>query len=238
MKGKRNPMYGKHHTEETKQKIGKANSVPRIERICKICKKPFKVTHRQAKQRKHCSKKCGYKASSLRMKMNNPLDIPGVKEKIKRNHHDFSGEKNPFYGKHHTKEAIAKIIEVRSNQRFPSESKIERVLYDSLLSYFSPSDLSRQHPFMSSSVAAIIDIAIPSNKIAIFCDGCYWHACFVCGYKRKGVRGRDKQVNKALKRKGWKVLRFWEHEIEDDPKELAKRVFDHFRVVRKIEVYG
>lgn len=52
------------------------------------------------------------------------------------------------------------------------------------------------------------DIAIPDNKIAIFCDGDYWH-------RRDLQIKRDKRVTKRLKNAGWHVLRFWEFEIRD-----------------------
>ncbi|MBU6370760.1 MAG: very short patch repair endonuclease [Patescibacteria group bacterium] len=69
------------------------------------------------------------------------------------------------------------------------------------------------------------DIAFVKQKIAVFVDSEFWH-----GYqfeknkealktkfwlnKIKGNIARDKEVNKILKKKGWKVLRFWEKKIQ------------------------
>ena len=71
------------------------------------------------------------------------------------------------------------------------------------------------------------DIAITKYRIAIFCDSDYWH-----GYdwenrnqriksnreywipKIERNMARDKEVNKALSRDGWTVLRFWEWQIK------------------------
>jgi very-short-patch-repair endonuclease len=44
----------------------------------------------------------------------------------------------------------------------------------------------------------------------------------------KGVRARnrkrDKKVQTILQREGWRVLRFWEHDIEVDPQKVAREI--------------
>lgn len=59
------------------------------------------------------------------------------------------------------------------------------------------------------------DIIIKGYKIAVFADGDYWHNL----PKRIEI---DKRQNKLLKETGWKVLRFWEHEIHENPDKCAK----------------
>lgn len=70
------------------------------------------------------------------------------------------------------------------------------------------------------------DVAFPRNRVAIFIDGDFWHgySWFVLkkvpprGYWRNKIRGnvrRDKKVSKALAKMGWKVIRIWEHELND-----------------------
>jgi DNA mismatch endonuclease (patch repair protein) len=72
-----------------------------------------------------------------------------------------------------------------------------------------------------------IDIAFPSEKVAIFVDGCFWHGCPVHSHMPKSNRKywvpklqkniqRDSEKNERLKRQGWKILRFWEHEVENE----------------------
>lgn len=81
------------------------------------------------------------------------------------------------------------------------------------------------------------DIVIPQHKIAIFLDGEFWH-----GYqwdkkrsKIKANRGywipkieknisRDKQNKKKLKEAGWKVVRFWQHQVNKDISECIKKI--------------
>ena len=71
-----------------------------------------------------------------------------------------------------------------------------------------------------------IDIAFPSKKLAIFVDGCFWHGCPIHSHipktnqdywrpKLKKNLERDAAKNERLKKIGWKVKRFWEHELVD-----------------------
>ncbi len=49
------------------------------------------------------------------------------------------------------------------------------------------------------------DIAFPEKKLAVFCDGDYWH-------NRPDVRSRDVLHDMILKANKWHILRLWEHE--------------------------
>lgn len=79
-----------------------------------------------------------------------------------------------------------------------------------------------------------IDVAFTRAKVAVFVDGSFWH-----GHPSKWQPGRwkgywndkierniqrDKRQNEALREDGWKVLRFWDFEVEQGPDEVAKRV--------------
>ena len=68
------------------------------------------------------------------------------------------------------------------------------------------------------------DIAIPKYKIAIFCDGEFWHGHNNCEEKisshkkfwKNKIRQNkehDLDVTITLRDQGWTVLRFWENEI-------------------------
>lgn len=68
------------------------------------------------------------------------------------------------------------------------------------------------------------DIIFSKAMVAIFVDGCFWHACpehlvwpknNASFWKTKILsnKRRDKVVTNALKREGWRVLRLWEHEV-------------------------
>jgi DNA mismatch endonuclease (patch repair protein) len=71
------------------------------------------------------------------------------------------------------------------------------------------------------------DIAFTRRRLAIFVDGCFWHACplhkglpvnnrtWWAAKLAKNVR-RDRETDEYLRTLGWTVLRFWEHESVDD----------------------
>jgi len=65
-----------------------------------------------------------------------------------------------------------------------------------------------------------------NKKLVIFIDGCFWHKCPRCFKLPKTNRKfwkdkikenarRDKEITLNYKNSGWKVLRFWEHEIKN-----------------------
>jgi DNA mismatch endonuclease, patch repair protein len=81
------------------------------------------------------------------------------------------------------------------------------------------------------------DFAFQKNKISVFIDGCFWHGCRKCRrnllpstnakfWAAKFItnRKRDRLVGSALRKKGWRVLRFWEHEIRKAPHLLLKKI--------------
>ncbi len=66
------------------------------------------------------------------------------------------------------------------------------------------------------------DIAFTARKVAIFVDGCFWHACPQHGSKPRanewywspkllGNVERDRVNDAALTTAGWTVVRLWEH---------------------------
>ncbi|VEE80319.1 very short patch repair endonuclease [Streptococcus milleri] len=81
------------------------------------------------------------------------------------------------------------------------------------------------------------DIVFKGKKIAIFCDGEFWHG-FDWEHRKKGIQtrrdywipkieknmARDKEVTVKLEAEGWTVLRFWEKEIEDDVTKCADKI--------------
>jgi DNA mismatch endonuclease, patch repair protein len=79
------------------------------------------------------------------------------------------------------------------------------------------------------------DLLFVSAKVAVFVDGCFWHQCPKHNtrpktnarfWKRRleGNVQRDERVNLELKQLGHKVLRFWEHEVENNPLRVLRRI--------------
>lgn len=76
------------------------------------------------------------------------------------------------------------------------------------------------------------DMAFTRAKIAVFLDGCFWHACPLHGSVPKNNRkwweaklernvARDRKTDLALEELGWISLRYWEH---DDIDEIADEI--------------
>lgn len=81
------------------------------------------------------------------------------------------------------------------------------------------------------------DLVFKRAHLAVFVDGCFWHQCPLHSVIPKGNRAfwqaklgrnvqRDIETNQALSRAGWKVLRFWEHEIDASAELCARKVAD------------
>lgn len=85
------------------------------------------------------------------------------------------------------------------------------------------------------------DIVFPSRKIAIFIDGCFWHGCPIhYVFPRTNTRFWQSKLNLNVKRDmeqtvkllslGWKVLRFWEHEIDKNLDQVLRTVIDNCNI--------
>ncbi|MDR2033194.1 MAG: very short patch repair endonuclease [Helicobacteraceae bacterium] len=83
------------------------------------------------------------------------------------------------------------------------------------------------------------DFAFPKIKLAVFVDGCFWHGhncrnvtpkdnAEYWNAKRARNIKRDRLVTEFLQKKGWRVLRIWECELNRkniaslDPLSFAK----------------
>jgi DNA mismatch endonuclease (patch repair protein) len=78
------------------------------------------------------------------------------------------------------------------------------------------------------------DIVFPTERIAVFVDGCFWHSCpehatlpkanaeWWAEKLRRNVE-RDRAVDATLGAAGWSVVRVWEHER---PAAAAARIGD------------
>jgi len=84
------------------------------------------------------------------------------------------------------------------------------------------------------------DIAFTARKVAVFVDGCFWHACPDHGSKPRNnewywgpklLRNveRDRAADTALGEAGWTVIRLWEHESLDSAINAVVRVIPQSR---------
>jgi len=84
------------------------------------------------------------------------------------------------------------------------------------------------------------DIVFTRVRLAVFIDGCFWHACPIHGNQPRANTdywaaklalnvARDRAVEVDLIAAGWEVLRVWEHE---DPVASADRVSEALTALR------
>jgi len=88
---------------------------------------------------------------------------------------------------------------------------------------------------VTSSLPGRPDVVIHRASLAVFVDGCFWHACpdhyrapaTNPGYwqeKRARNEARDRRVDQELREKGWRVLRVWEHEVRNELERVVSRI--------------
>lgn len=86
-----------------------------------------------------------------------------------------------------------------------------------------------------------VDIVFPTERVAVFVDGCFWHSCPTHGTtprqnrewwieKLKANQARDADTNRALRGRGWTVIRFFEHEGAES---AAQAVFSRVMAIRQ-----
>ena len=83
------------------------------------------------------------------------------------------------------------------------------------------------------------DVVFIKERVAVFCDGDFWHGRDWEVRKQKVQKGsnapywiskieanieRDRRRNKELRKLGWKVIRIWETDILKDPQRASRKV--------------
>lgn len=220
--GSKNPMFGKTPwnkgvpwSEETKQKVSKTKKDLLKRGVIKIWNKDKKTDQKvwNAGLNKKTSDKVREIAEkAVKTKLEHFKD-PSFRENFRQKSslsHKKYFENNP--------EAIEKFKRIRSGIIYPKkDTLIEQRLQKALLSLGVKFLL--HYPFYNEFCETRIDIAMPENKLAIYCDGNYWH-------NLPNYKVRDQRINVGLKKAGWNVLRFWGSEINSDANSCAKKILE------------
>lgn len=81
------------------------------------------------------------------------------------------------------------------------------------------------------------DLIFTRQKVIVFIDGGFWHG-YQWEQNKKKIKTnktywipkiernmqRDREVTEALEKKGWRVLRFWDHQVKKNPDLCAAKV--------------
>lgn len=79
------------------------------------------------------------------------------------------------------------------------------------------------------------DYSIPSLKLMLFADGCYWHGCpehgripednrSYWGPKLERNKTRDRRVKRELREQGYVVVRVWDHDLRGDMAKASGKI--------------
>ena len=134
-----------------------------------------------------------------------------------------------------TKEQIKKNMSNVRNRDTQLENKLCSALVAQGIHTFTRND---------KSVLGKPDIVFKARKIAIFCDGDFWHGYnwnvakneiksnrdFWISKIEKNI-ARDQQVTQGLQAQGWTVLRFWGHELVKELPECVAIILDELRTI-------
>ena len=82
------------------------------------------------------------------------------------------------------------------------------------------------------------DFVFPSVRLAVFVDGCFWHGhprlCRLPATNRhywipkiQRNRQRDRKVGIALRSRGWRIVRIWEHELRTKGDQCVRKIQRH-----------
>jgi hypothetical protein len=196
---------------DTRVKKG-MGSLPPIVLTCAECGKEF-VNKSRRKSRKYCSRKCGAKATagagkgwvpspewrakvSERMTKNNPVHRPGVREKIE-----------------HTIDKVARADHLRKVRGGNGQRTKPQLLLHERLGWPMEHPISTGNPKWP---AAVPDLANPTLKIAIECDG--------SSHYGKTKRESDKTKDRMLVDLGWSVLRFKNKKVLEQTDQVLQEI--------------
>jgi G:T-mismatch repair DNA endonuclease (very short patch repair protein) len=122
--------------------------------------------------------------------------------------------------------AIKRIIETDQNHSSKLEEKF-KIILDVL-------DIKYKHIFYAKPIKAFYDFYLPEYNILIEVDGDFWHCnptkfpqAEYITQKRNILR--DQEKNQWAKDNGYKLLRFWEDDINNNIKQVKKILLENLK---------
>lgn len=116
--------------------------------------------------------------------------------------------------------AIERILETDQNHTSKLEKEFSKILNSLNIKY--------TQWFYAKEIKAFYDFYIPIKNIIIEVDGDFWHCnpntkFALPEYKtqKKNIK-RDEQKNQWAKDNGFKLLRFWENDIKNNPQQIIE----------------
>lgn len=121
------------------------------------------------------------------------------------------------------------------------DTKVELLVFSSLRKkgiYF------RKH---YKKAAGTPDVCLPRKKLAVFIDGDFWHGYRYNSWKKRLSSSfwtgkierniaRDKRTFRKLRASGWKVMRVWEHQLQDEPEKYTSKIIEFLHADKKTTI--
>ncbi len=96
----------------------------------------------------------------------------------------------------------------------------------------------RHHPVRLDDRVVRPDFVFRPAKLVVFVHGCFWHGCPLHGTtpstrrsywapKLAANKARDRRVERTLRKRGWRVVKIWEHSVRGAPERCVRRIVDH-----------
>ena len=159
----------------------------KIKKVCAYCGKPFEVFPYRNRTANHCSIACSKLDTSKETREKIAESIKKLQEEDPTLHPNY-------------------ILSQKGH-----ETQIEKLVRE---------ELTRRRLLVEKQYklgSYWVDFAFPEHKIAIECDGKYWHS------KEEHVR-KDRQREERIRKLGWMILRFKETEILNDVKNVGYEI--------------
>ena len=222
----RKKAFGRKHSEESKIKIKIARS-KQIIKHSEETKNKISIAHK------------GKKFSTSHIESLS-ISHTGLKqtEITKQKKRDFFKDK-PLLEEHKKKIGLANkgnvlskehkeilsIFHINNPNRIFKDTSIEKKIKEILIKY---NILFKQNVPIKG--IANVDFYLYNLNIIIQCDGCYYHGCPEHHPEITRTKERDSIQTQKLTDAGFKVFRFWEHEINKSPEECINRI-KHFLLI-------
>ena len=206
----REKYYEKIHSGEIKKVAW--NKHDDVKKTCRNCKKEFVVSYRDRDVYNYCSKECSLIFIKNRTGERHPLYSQVKRECLicGTEFHTKPANIKKGHGKLCSIQCVGAYTQkMIGGKRSSIEIKLEVAMNDANIPFEPQFKLGRW----------ICDFGIPSHNIIIECDGVYWH-------NLPKQKEKDARKNKDVHKKGWKILRFWENEINDDIEKCIERIIN------------
>lgn len=134
-------------------------------------------------------------------------------------------------------ERSAHMAKVRSLENRSTEQVVEEALKRAKIRGWV------KHP---KEILGRPDFYFQKTRLALFVDGCFWHACPKCNRRTPRTRSafwqhkiaqnrrRDERVRRKLQRDGFHAIRVWEHELRSQ--RWLKRVREKLRSLGQVQI--